>query len=115
MKILCLHADYIEYEARQKAIPQAPELTQTTGRLEEALAVFVTVEKGDEVTVEDVVLRTTEEIRSIANQVGVTKIMLYPYAHLSSDLAGSETAQNVLRQLAESLVSDFIVHQSPFG
>lgn len=115
MKILLLHTDYIEYEAKKKAVPQAPDLTDTKGRMEEALAVFVAVEKDDEPLVEEVVNQATEEIVDVAQKVSATKIMLYPYAHLSPNLAGIDAAQDILRKLNKSLAAQYTVHQSPFG
>ncbi|HHH83848.1 MAG TPA: hypothetical protein ENL29_00065, partial [Thermoplasmatales archaeon] len=40
MKILLLHTDYIEYEAKEKAIDGADEIDIKKDRLDEALAVF---------------------------------------------------------------------------
>jgi len=115
MKILLLHTDYIEYEAKEKAVPQAPDLTDTKGRLDEALVVFVAVEKDDESSVEQVVNKATEEIVDVAKKVSATNIMIYPYAHLSPNLAGIDEAQDILRKLKISLTSQYTVHQSPFG
>ncbi|HDH81998.1 MAG TPA: hypothetical protein ENF91_02790, partial [Thermoplasmatales archaeon] len=55
MKILLLHTDYIEYEAKEKAIDGADEIDIKKDRLDEALAVFVAVEKDDEDAINETV------------------------------------------------------------
>ncbi|MFP4188364.1 MAG: threonyl-tRNA synthetase editing domain-containing protein, partial [Halobacteriales archaeon] len=47
MKLLLIHSDYIEYEARDET-PVAEEDAVLEGRLEEALTAFIAVESGDE-------------------------------------------------------------------
>ncbi|MFO8133111.1 MAG: threonine--tRNA ligase [Thermoplasmatota archaeon] len=115
MKLLLLHTDYIEYEAKQKAIDSAPELDARQDRLDEALAVFVAVERDDEGDVPAVVDNAAGEIRSVASRVSVDNVMLYPYAHLSSSLAGFDTAQETLAMLRDRLAETLTVKQAPFG
>jgi len=115
MKILLLHTDYIEYEVRQKALKQAPDLETRQGRLEEALAVFAAVEKDDRKDMDQVVANAAREIGEVASKVEVASIMLYPYAHLSSNLAGADDAQEVLVALSAALSKDYTVQQAPFG
>ncbi len=115
MKLLLLHTDYIEYEAKQKAIDSAPELETMEDRLDEALAVFVAVERGDESDIDAVVDNAVGEIRSVASKVSTDSIMLYPYAHLSSELAGIDTAQEALTMLHDHLAETHSVKQAPFG
>ncbi len=111
MKILLLHSDYIEYEVKKKT--KFAEPFEGKGeRVDEALVVFVSVEKGD---TEETALKAVDEIRDVAGKVNADKVVLYPYAHLSSDLADAETAVNLLKFMEERLSDDFEVHRSPFG
>ena len=111
MKILLLHSDYIEYEVKKKT--RFAEPFEGKGeRVEEALVVFVSVEKGD---TEETALRAVEEIKDVAGKVNADRIVLYPYAHLSSDLADAETAVNLLKFMESELSDEFEVHRSPFG
>lgn len=104
MKLLLIHAEKFEYEARQKAL-EAEELSEGGGRasVENALVCFTTVESFDEANPAWVVARAAEEIASVAERVGVRKVVLYPYAHLSSDLAKPRAAVAALRMLAAAL------------
>jgi threonyl-tRNA synthetase len=116
MKILLIHSDYIEYEVKNKAIKTPEEIDKKIDRFDEALTVFTAVEKVDEKSEEDSIKQTVSEIVKTAEQLKVNNIMLYPYAHLSSDLASPKKAQQILSQLEYELKQkNFNVKRSPFG
>lgn len=110
MRLLLIHADYIEYEVKERT-KLAEDFEGKGDRLEEVLVVFTSVEKGDN---EEVIKKAVEEIKDAAKKVGANRILIYPYAHLSSNLADSETAINLLR-IFESELRDFEVKRAPFG
>ncbi|HIP25436.1 MAG TPA: threonine--tRNA ligase [Archaeoglobus profundus] len=111
MKLLLIHADYIEYEVKKKTKIAEP-FEGKGARIEEALVVFTAVEKGDD---DKAVDKAVEEIEDVAKKVGAERIVIYPYAHLSSNLADAETGLNVLKKLEEKLSKNFEVHRAPFG
>ncbi|MBS1262946.1 MAG: Threonine--tRNA ligase [Methanonatronarchaeales archaeon] len=116
MKLLLLHADELEYEATTET-PVAEELdgVERTGGIEEALVAFVAVESGDEEDPENVAEGGVREIESVAGDLGVDIVALYPYAHLSSDLSSPEVAIDVLDEMETSLSSRYGVTRAPFG
>jgi threonyl-tRNA synthetase len=114
MRLLLIHSDFIEYEAKKKT-KLAEEAAVLKDRQEEALVVFTAVESVDEDDINGVVAQATEEIRKTTTQLKVENILIYPYAHLSSDLAGPETAVEVLKALERELTLDFKVKRAPFG
>ena len=89
MRLLLIHSDYIEYEAKKKT-KMAEEGAVLADREEDALTVFAAVESVDEEDMEGVILQAIEEVKRTAGQVHTDKIVIYPYAHLSSDLARPE-------------------------
>jgi threonyl-tRNA synthetase len=116
MKLLLIHSDYIEYEVKDKAIKQPEETEKKTDRLEEALTAFTAVEKVDEKSPRQAVVDATAEIEKTAEQLKVKNIMLYPYAHLSPDLASPKKAQEILIEIEYELRNkNFNVKRSPFG
>jgi threonyl-tRNA synthetase len=116
MKLLFIHSDFIEYEVKEKAIPHPEETKITKDRLDEALTVFIAVEKVDEKSPTLAVEEATKEIIKTAEQLKVKNIMLYPYAHLSSDLAGAKAGKDILIQLEQEVKKQqFTVKRSPFG
>ncbi len=116
MKLLLLHSDYIEYEVKKKAIKKPEEIDLKKDRLDEALTVFTAVEKFDEKNIELTVKDTIAEIIKTAEQLKVKNIMIYPYAHLSSNLASPKKAQEILIQIEYELKQkNYNVKRSPFG
>ncbi|WP_292468844.1 threonine--tRNA ligase [Methanolobus sp.] len=116
MQLLLIHSDYIEYEVK-KSTPVAEKIEDSfkQGRLEEALTAFIAVEKIDESNVEGAISKAVEEIKSVASQVKAENIMVYPYAHLSSDLSSPKAGVTVLKGIEEALSGEFNVKRAPFG
>ncbi len=116
MKLLLIHSDFIEYEVKDKAIPHPEETKAIKDRLDEALTVFIAVEKIDENSPTQAVEEACKEIVKTAEQLKVKNIMLYPYAHLSSDLASAKAGKEILIQLEQEVIKHpFTVKRSPFG
>lgn len=117
MKLLLIHSDYIEYEVKDKAIKNPESIEKKTDRLEEALTVFIAVENIDEKAQDQAIQQAITEITKTAEQLQVKNIMLYPYAHLSSNLAKPQTAQNLLIKLEKQLkdITTYTIKRSPFG
>lgn len=117
MKLLLIHSDYIQYEVKDKAIKNPESIEKKTDRLEEALTVFIAVENIDEKAQDQAIQQAITEITKTAEQLQVKNIMLYPYAHLSSNLAKPQTAQNLLIKLEKQLreTTTYTIKRSPFG
>ena len=116
MQLLLIHSDYIEYEAqRPTKFAEKIEDSAKKGRLEEALCAFIAVEKTDEADQGAIVEQAAKEISSVADQVHANRIMLYPYAHLSSNLSAPQAAIDVLKSTADALSGSYEVHRAPFG
>jgi len=116
MKLLLIHSDYIEYEVKEKAIKTPEETKIKKDRFDEALTVFTAVEKIDEKSPSQAVKQAVAEIEKTSEQVKTKNIMLYPYAHLSSDLANPKKAQEILIEIEHELKNkNFDVRRAPFG
>ncbi|MGB3907367.1 MAG: threonine--tRNA ligase [Methanomethylovorans sp.] len=116
MQLLLIHSDYIEYEVK-KSTPVAEKIEDPmkSGRLEDALTVFIAVEKADEASPDEMVQKSVSEIEKIAGQVKTENIMLYPYAHLSSDLSSPKVAVYVMTAMEKALSKKYMVKRAPFG
>ncbi len=114
MRLLLIHSDFIEYEAKKKT-RMAEEGAVLKDSQKETLIVFCAVESVDEEDVNGVVAQAANEVRKTAAQLSVRNVMLYPYAHLSSDLANPDVAIAVLQALECELKVDFDVKRAPFG
>ena len=117
MKALYIHADYIEFSVK-KPTPIAEQIgdEQKQGRFEEALVAFISVEKQDEDKIESVAREATDDLKQVAGKVEARRIVLYPYAHLSSSLSSPDVGKKMLRTMEQMLADQGIeVHRAPFG
>jgi len=118
MRVLFLHVDYLEYEVKEKALKGLPEIPESKrqGRAEDALVCFISAEKRDEANPRATAKAAAVNVEDVAGQLHTKRVVLYPYAHLSSSLAAPGPAQEILAGLEEELgARGFDVHASPFG
>ena len=112
MRILQLHCDSIEYTPTKKEIKSAEDIDNPqTQKLEELVVVFVAMEDGDDSSVAQDAI---SQIKNSMEKIGCKKLLLYPYAHLSSNLAKPSVAISLLKEM-ESSASELEVSHSPFG
>ena len=118
MKLLFLHSDHIAFEAKKPALRNPPNLTdaEKQGRVEDALVVMYSVEKSDEDKLDGVVAAALANVKDVAGQVKAEKVVLYPYAHLSNQLASPAKAQLAGEKLKKATVeAGYQVTTAPFG
>lgn len=117
MKILTLHSDSLEVEPKIKAIKDAPEVKLGEKlKFGESLVVFSAVEARDEKDAVKVAEQAASEIKAIADQVKVKRVVLYPYVHLTSSPASPSAARTILESIQKILGGKgFEVGAAPFG
>ncbi|MGI0102415.1 MAG: threonine--tRNA ligase [Nitrosotalea sp.] len=111
MRILQLHCDYIEFTPVKKEIKSAEEIDPQSKHFDEIVVAFVAVEEGDN---SEVAKKAMSEISESMKKVGCNKLLLYPYAHLSSKLASPNTAFSILKEM-ESSKNGLDIQRAPFG
>src|SRR5213594_251744 len=114
MRVLQLHSDFIEYEPIEKESKDAEDIaSKSRVRIEDLVVAFVAVENGDD---ESVARTAVEEIKKYLDMVQSSRLLIYPYAHLSSDLAPPSVAVDVIISV-ESFAKGSInqVYRAPFG
>lgn len=117
MKILTLHVDHIRFKPLKKALKNIASLSEKEklgNVVKDALAVLISVEKSDS-NVEKIAGELVKNVKEIAKNVKTKNIVLYPYAHLSSNLASPETAIDVLKKAEKGFGKNFSVTMAPFG
>jgi len=118
---MLIHADRFSFKVTDKTSVSGfvGELSAGAeqGQIDDVLVAFVAVEKGDETDPSNVAAQAVNNIRNTAEKVKATRIMVYPYSHLSSDLAKPRTAIDVLDQVVEQLQGrkELSIHRAPFG
>jgi len=111
MRILQLHCDSIEYTPTRKEIKSAEEIEPKKNRIEEVVVCFTAIERDDDL---DMAKNAINEIQESMKKVGCDKLLLYPYAHLSSTLASPGTGLKILKEM-ERLCTGIDVMRAPFG
>lgn len=114
MRLLQLHAEYMEYEPVEEELNDAEKnILKSKIRLENLIVVFVSVEKGDnKITIE----KAIEEIKSYLENLKVNRLLIYPYSHLSSYLASPKYAFEIIQELetkSRKIINE--VNRAPFG
>ncbi|MDP9490350.1 MAG: threonine--tRNA ligase [Thermoproteota archaeon] len=114
MRILLLHADFIEYQPISKEIQTAEDIpSKSSKKIDEVIVALVAVEKDDDESLTDEV---GSELKTYGQMIKCDNLLIYPYAHLSSDLAGPSMAQSLLNSIEEKSRKLFkTVNRAPFG
>jgi len=113
MRILQLHSNFIQYKPIQKEIAIAEQAEKEEKRLEEIVVLFTAVEEGDN---DAVAKKAIDEVRAFLEKLKVNRILIYPYAHLSSDLAKPENALEVVKAMeAYAKKIGLETYRAPFG
>jgi len=113
LRILQLHSNFIEYTPIKKEIAIAEETEKKPKRLNEIVVLFTCIENGDN---EKVAKQTINEIKNSLQQLKAKKILIYPYAHLSNNLAKPPVALNILKAMEKYAKAIGIeTYRSPFG
>lgn len=117
MRVLLIHSDHFEYEIKEptKVPERLPPGHAKKQSFEEALVAFSTIESSDD-DVSAIAEIATEDLVHVFKEVKAKVLVLYPYAHLSPNLASPQLAIDVLKATEEALASKGVpVHRAPFG
>ncbi|MEZ0394627.1 MAG: threonine--tRNA ligase [Desulfurococcaceae archaeon] len=115
MRLLLVHARTFKYKVTSPALENPEDLSGVApeGTFSNALVVYTTVENGDM----QVVRAAVDSVAEVVEKVKPSTVVIYPYAHLSSDLAPPHEALEVLRELEKGLRNSLGVGvvRAPFG
>jgi threonyl-tRNA synthetase len=115
MRFLQLHSDFIEYEPIVKEIKEFAEenVSKSKVRLEDLVVTLVAIEEGDN---EKLAMLAVNVIKKYMDTVKSRNLIIYPYSHLSSNLASPIVAFELLKSI-ERIARESIehVHRAPFG
>ncbi len=113
MRVLQLHVDYVEYEPIRPESAIYEEAEKKAHRIEEALLLLTCIEKGDDA---DLAREAVREAADLMKRLRIPRLVIYPYAHLSMNLAPPGEALPILKAMREEAKSlGLEVHSAPFG
>jgi len=113
MRILQLHANAVIFTPIEKEIKMAEEAEKKENRVEEVVLLLTAVEEGDD---EALAKKAVNDVRAFLGKLKVNRILIYPYAHLSSNLAKPAEALKVLNAMeAYAKEKGIETNRAPFG
>lgn len=113
MRILQLHTNHIIFTPIKKEIKIAEDSDKKETRIDEAVVLFTAVEEGDNLKVAQ---QAIDDLRIFLKKVKVNRILIYPFAHLSSNLAKPPVALKITKSM-EAYANQLGIesHRAPFG
>jgi threonyl-tRNA synthetase len=118
MRFLSFHVEYFSHKVTKKGRSKViEELTKGNkeNRVENALVLFISMEKSDEVKTE-IIEKCITEIDKITEQLKVSDIVIVPFAHLFGQLSSLEYAFESFKKIESLLMlKDYGVLRLPFG
>ncbi len=113
MRALQLHVDEVEYKPVKKEISSAEEASTESVKIVESVVFLISVEKEDD---ESVVSQLVDAMRKAESQLKCRSFVIYPYAHLSSNLGSPQLAKDILQKIEQGgKDAGFTIHHVPFG
>lgn len=114
MKVLLLHCDSFEFTPVEKEIDEAVATERgKVHRFHDVLVALVSIEKEDS---KDMFEQVVNEVLRVLSQIKANSVLLYPYAHLSNELAPPSIAKELFGELVEEFRKAGVkVSKAPFG
>jgi threonyl-tRNA synthetase len=113
MRILQLHSNFIVFKPVEKEINIAEEATKEETRVEEVVVLFTAIEEGDNSALAQ---QAINDVRAFLGKLKVNRILIYPFAHLSSNLSQPSQALSVIKDMeAYAKGKGIETLRAPFG
>jgi threonyl-tRNA synthetase len=108
-----LHSDFVEYTPVKKEAPNAEPAEKIMTRVEDVVLLLTSVESGDTT---QVAVEAIDDAAKFMKNLKANRILVYPYAHLSSDLAKPAQALEVLNAMeVHAKEVGLETYRAPFG
>jgi threonyl-tRNA synthetase len=115
MRILAIHVSHIDWRATRRT-KFAEDIEKKEDGMDDCVVLFSSVEKQDEADPIRVVDGAAHEAIRRLDMLKVKKVVVFPFAHLASDLSRPEVALRALKGLEKSLKAQGMeVKRAPFG
>lgn len=112
MKILQLDVESISYELIKPEAQLYEESSEKNVTVKDALVLMTCIEKGDTPEIIDAAFADVEKFM---RQLKRKNIVIYPFAHLSGNLAPPKEALERITQLSDLCSKEFKMKKAPFG
>lgn len=113
MRILQLHSNFIVYTPVEKEINIAEEAEKKETRIDEVVVLFTAIEEGDNSALAQ---KAINDVRAFLGKQKTNRILIYPFAHLSSNLSNPNEALKIIKTMEEYAKEKTIeTYRAPFG
>ncbi|MCW4028239.1 MAG: threonine--tRNA ligase [Candidatus Bathyarchaeota archaeon] len=113
MRILQLHSNFIVFKPIEKEINIAEEASKEENRVEEVVVLFTAIEEGDNSALAQ---KAIDDVRAFLGKLKVNRILIYPFAHLSSKLSQPSQALAIIKDMeAYAKQKGIETYRAPFG
>ncbi|MDE1851657.1 MAG: threonine--tRNA ligase [Candidatus Micrarchaeota archaeon] len=112
MKILQLDVDNITYEAIAPEASIYEDIKEKRASVDTALVLLISVEIGDTDEIAERAMADTEEF---LKKLQRKRLVLYPYAHISNNLAAPTAAMHIVNHMFKQKIEGVEVLKAPFG
>ena len=113
MRILQLHSNFIVFKPVEKEIIIAEETEKVENRVEEVVVLFTAIEEGDNSAMAQ---KAINDVRAFLGKLKVNRILIYPFAHLSSNLSQPSEALKIIKEMeAYAKEKGIETYRAPFG
>ncbi|HLE76131.1 MAG TPA: threonine--tRNA ligase [Candidatus Bathyarchaeia archaeon] len=113
MRMLQLHSNFIVFTPVEKEIAIAEEAEKKENRVEDVVVLFTAVEEDDDAAVAQ---RAVDDVHAFLQKLKVNRILIYPYAHLSRNLARPAEALKLLKAMeTHAKQAGIETYRAPFG
>src|SRR5512136_3039452 len=113
MRILQLHSNFIVFVPLEKEINLAEEAEKVENRVEEVVVLLTAVEEGDNAALAQ---KAVNDVRAFLGKLKVNRILIYPFAHLSSNLSKPSEALKLIKDMeAYAKEKGIETYRAPFG
>ena len=113
MRILQLHSNFIVFKPVEKEINIAEEAEKEENRVEEVVVLFTAIEEGDNSAMAQ---KAIDDVRAFLGKLKANRILIYPFAHLSSNLSQPSEALKIIKDMeAYAKEKGIETYRAPFG
>ena len=112
MRVLQLDVEKIGYEMLKPEAGVYEETEEKRAEMDDALVLMVCVEAGDTEETGEAALK---DALAFMEKTGRKRLVIYPYAHLSSNLAEPKEAVKVLEHMRRQVPKGIETKSAPFG
>ncbi len=113
MRILQLHSNFIVFKPIEKEINIAEEAAKEESRVEDVVVLFTAIEEGDNSAMAQ---KAIDDVRAFLGKLKANRILIYPFAHLSSNLSQPSQALAIIKDMeAYAKTKGIETFRAPFG